>query len=77
MTARDLALLCFIDEYWQRYWTSPSYREIGDFLGLASSSSVHNVLKRLVREGLLEQQESPRGDRSVLYRLTPQAKILT
>lgn len=61
-------VLQFIDDFWDQYWTSPSYARIGQFTGLASRSTVHKHMHRLVAKGLLEKRENPDIRRSVLYR---------
>ena len=60
-------LLAFIDSYWNEFWTSPSYDQIGLFLGLNSKASVSHHLHRLVQEGVLEKKQVP-GDARPLFR---------
>ena len=68
LNERDHHILDFIDEYWERYWTSPSYARISEAIGVSSSSSVHWRLRRLVRLGYLEECPQESRNRSVLYR---------
>lgn len=60
-------LLAFIDSYWNEFWTSPSYEQIGLFLGLASKATVSYHMQKLVEEGLLEKKQVP-GSRRPLFR---------
>lgn len=60
-------LLAFIDSYWNEFWTSPSYDQIGLFLGLSSKASVHHHVHRLVEKGALEKKQVP-GDGRPLFR---------
>ena len=69
---RRARAVAFIDGYWVKYWTSPSYREIGDAVGFSSKSSVHRLLKQLVQDGVLEARSQERYQRSVLYRVRHQ-----
>ena len=60
-------LLGFIDSYWEEFWTSPSYDQIGLYLGLSSKGSVHHHVHRLVDKGVLEKKKVP-GDGRPLFR---------
>lgn len=60
-------LLVFIDNYWDLWWTSPSYDQIGLFLGLSSKASVSYHLEKLIARGLLEKKLVP-GSRRPLFR---------
>jgi len=55
----------FIVRYVKKHGYSPTIREIGDGVYLSSSSSVHNHLKRMFDEGILEtdDESSPRAIR--------------
>lgn len=44
----------FIIQYMQEHGYSPTIREIGDAVGLKSSSSVFSHLQRMLKEGELE-----------------------
>lgn len=61
-------LLAFIDAYWEEYWTSPSYDQIGLFLGLSAKSSVHHHVHRLVDKGVLERKDVPGSSRPLFRR---------
>ena len=63
-------LLAFIDAYWEEFWTSPSYEQMGLFLGLSSRSSVHHHVHKLVKKGVLEMKQVP-GARRPLFRRAP------
>ena len=54
-TARQLAILEFIASQMQERGYPPSVREIGEAVGLTSSSSVHSQLANLERKGLLHK----------------------
>lgn len=60
-------LLDFIDSYWNEFWTSPTYDQIGLFLGLSSKSTVLVHMHRLVEKGVLEKKQVP-GSRRPLFR---------
>lgn len=53
LTARQKAGLDFITSFIAEHDWSPSYREIGDSLGITSTSNVHFLVKRLVERGYL------------------------
>lgn len=53
ITARQLDILNFIDEYRQQNGYSPSIREIGAGTGIASTSAVNYQINRLVEGGYL------------------------
>jgi repressor LexA len=55
MTARQRRILDFIAETVQRRGYPPTVREIGEAVGLTSSSSVHAQLANLERRGLLRK----------------------
>ena len=55
LTERQLAILNFIDEQMRTRGYPPSVREIGEAVGLTSSSSVHAQLANLERQGLLRR----------------------
>jgi repressor LexA len=65
MSTRE-RVLEFIKEYKERYENSPTYREIMEGVGLASTSTVSRHLKALEEEGLIERDEfRPRSIRIV------------
>ncbi|MFD0852327.1 hypothetical protein ACFQ07_08840, partial [Actinomadura adrarensis] len=58
LTLRQREVLAVIRESVERRGYAPSYREIGDAVGLASTSSVSYQVAALVRKGLLRQAPS-------------------
>lgn len=57
--------------YIEKYQYFPSYREIGDMVGLKSTSSVHLQVSKLIQEGRLESDTEyiqPRAIRIPGYR---------
>lgn len=59
-------ILRFIDNYTRRRRCCPTVREIGEAVGLRSSSTVHGYIKRMKREGLLVSD--PRCPRTIQIR---------
>jgi SOS-response transcriptional repressor LexA len=57
-----------IDAHWRDHWTSPTVRELGRAMGLASSASAHALIARLEREGKIEVRRV--GGR-IVYRTRP------
>ncbi|GAB4585458.1 transcriptional repressor LexA [Nocardia sp. IFM 10818] len=55
---RQQRILCTIRDWVQRHGYSPSSREIGDAVGLKSTSSVSKHLKELEERGFLKRSES-------------------
>jgi len=55
LTPREESILKMIQESVQRRGYPPSVREIGQAVGLSSSSTVHNYLKRLEAKGCLRR----------------------
>lgn len=67
---RDEIMAAIID-YIQQHQYPPTTREIGDMVGLKSTSSVHRHLEKLRTEGKIETDAgygSPRAIRVVGYR---------
>ena len=50
---RQEAVIEFVREYWAEWRFGPSYREIADGIGVASSSNATYWVRKLAREGLL------------------------
>lgn len=48
-------ILAFVGAYLSTHGRPPSYREIGEGVGLSSSSTVHRHIKRLLIEGRLKR----------------------
>lgn len=69
LTARQKQIYDFIVEYTKKNCFPPSVREIGEGVGLASTSSVHSHLKALEDKGYIETKEmQPRAIRIIGYR---------
>ena len=71
LTARGQAILQFIAEHIAAHGYPPSVREVGDRVGLASTSSVHYQLRRLERCGFLVR--GPRKSRALTVVPAPAA----
>ncbi|MBE3596458.1 MAG: transcriptional repressor LexA [Hydrogenibacillus sp.] len=78
LSSRQKAILRYIAEAVRHKGYPPSVREIGQAVGLSSTSSVHFELTRLVREGyLLRDPDKPRAlrlsaeGRKVVAPITP------
>jgi repressor LexA len=67
LTARQRKVLRVIREWVEKYGYPPSVREIGDAVGLQSTSSVHHQLRTLERKGYLRRD--PNRTRAVDVRL--------
>ena len=61
ITARQQRILDFIAETVRDRGYPPTVREIGEAVGLTSSSSVHAQLANLERKGLLRRTRRSRG----------------
>lgn len=48
----------FICDFYNRNGYSPTIREVGDAVGLSSSSTVHGHVNRLIQEGKLAKKDS-------------------
>lgn len=55
LTARQQAVLEVLRQYTAEHGYPPTVREIGDVLGMASSSTVHSHLAALERAGIIER----------------------
>ncbi len=60
---RKLSILRYIYRYQQEHGTAPSVREIGDAIGLSSSSPSYRYLQQLEKEGLITRR--PKVARSI------------
>jgi repressor LexA len=58
LTRRQAEILSFIQRYTETHGYPPSVREIGQALGLTSSSTVHSHLAALSRKGYLHRDPS-------------------
>lgn len=57
LTARQLDMVEFIREHIEEHGWAPSVREIGERVGLTSTSSVHRQLIQLEKRGVLVRGE--------------------
>jgi repressor LexA len=74
MSGINKAILDFIIAYTQEHCYPPTYREIGDAVGLKSNSTVHTHIKQMLDAGDLETDEEfgkPRAIRVPGYALVP------
>ena len=60
LTARQRNIVQVIEDSIQRYGYAPTLREIGEAVGLASTSSVSHQLSRLAKKGYLSRDARPR-----------------
>jgi len=58
LTKRQNQILKFIKDYIVGHDYSPSYREIGDELGISSSATVHQHIQNLKKKGFVNLNES-------------------
>ena len=65
MTKRDGEILAFIKTFMKEHGTTPTIREIGNGVGLYSTSSVYNHVQKLIRLGEI----IPLKDKSFRYRV--------
>lgn len=64
MTERQREVLLTIARYIEKEGISPTVREIGDIIGLSSSSTVHKHIKVLESEGYIKmKKDCPRSIR--------------
>jgi repressor LexA len=57
LSGRQLQILDFVQAYAERYGVSPSYREIGDAVGLKSISAVKYQVEQLQGKGFLARRD--------------------
>ena len=62
--------------YFQEHGYAPSYRELGEMVGLKSKQSVYNHVQRLIREGKLETDAEyvPRAIRVSGYKFVKESE---
>ncbi len=65
-------ILAFVEHYQRQHHRSPTYREIGAAVGLASSDHVARDLRRLVQQGYLAF--TPGVSRSIVLLKSPRAR---
>lgn len=58
LTERQREILTFVQRYTESHGYPPSVREIGQAMGLTSSSTVHSHLEALARKGFLRRDPS-------------------
>ena len=62
LTRREEEALGVIKDYFCDHGYPPTTRELGDMIGVTSSSTAHAYLERLERKGYIKRTEStPRG----------------
>lgn len=54
------AILDFVKAYFQKHGYAPSFREIGEGVGLRSAATVHWYVNHMLAEGILET-DAPEG----------------
>lgn len=71
-------IMDFITRYIIQHGYSPTVKEIGDGVGLKSTSSVHSHVKQLIKEGKLETDDPgfPRALRVPGYRYIKEDEVL-
>ena len=63
MTAAQKEVFLIVDEWWKQYGFGPSIRDICRIRGKGGMGNTHEIIKRLVRLGVLKKVS--RGQRSV------------
>lgn len=58
-------ILTFVTKHLEEHGYAPSYREIGEEVGLKSTSSVHSHIKTMLKEGMLETDTEPMEPRAL------------
>lgn len=71
LSKRQMDVLFYMLDYAAKRGAPPTYREIGDALGIASTNGVAEHVKALIRKGYLE---NPGDGRSRGLRFTPAAR---
>lgn len=78
MTNRQEQIYNYIISYTEEHLYPPSVREIGDRVGLYSTSSVYEHLKTLERKGYIEVKEnSPRAIKVKGYKFVKEEEPCT
>lgn len=67
LTRRQQEILTFVQRYAESHGYPPSVREIGQAMGLTSSSTVHSHLEALARKGFLRRDPSKPRALEVLH----------
>lgn len=77
INANEKRIFQFVKGYIVSNGEAPTIREIGDRVGLNSSSSVHAALASLEREGLIKRAANKhRGIELVQHELTPMNELM-
>ena len=63
LTAKDIAALRAIDEFVTEHGFAISTRELGEAIGVSSSSTAHERVRRLRAQGLVDVR--PMGQRTI------------
>lgn len=63
MTAAQKEVFLIVDEWWKQYGFGPSIRDICRIRGKGGMGNTHEIIKRLVRLGVVKKVS--RGQRSV------------
>ena len=61
LTDKQRKVLHFIEEYQLEYGSSPTIREMREYLGVSSDNSVLKHIRALEEKGYLEKDPTPRG----------------
>lgn len=78
LTQRQREILTFVQRYADTHGYPPSVREIGQAMGLTSSSTVHSHLEALARKGFLRRDPSkPRALEILRDGLRPQRRAVS
>lgn len=73
LAPRQRAILDYIATVMDQRGIAPTYREIGDALGIRSTNGVSDHVKALVKKGYLDRPTDPGSARSI--RLTDRAQV--
>jgi repressor LexA len=76
ITARQERILAFIAQTVRERGYPPTVREIGDAVGLTSSSSVHSQLENLQRKGLLHRDPTKPRALGLAAEARPEAAVV-
>lgn len=78
LTHRQQEILTFVQRYAESHGYPPSVREIGQAMGLTSSSTVHSHLEALARKGFLRRSPSKPRALEILHNgQGPQARAVS
>lgn len=61
LTEKQEVVLNYIENYQMEHGSSPTLREMRDFLGVSSDNSILKHLKALEEKGYIEKDDTPRG----------------